>query len=239
MSRIFHKKILGKKRGFATLTVFVVSSVMLLLVGAMISYARGFSRPDLNSLLLYNSIEMIKSNILQVTSQKVAWEQTAIANKAAGRMTCYNASPTKCIVPGVNSDPPGEEINIYTLDSSGSPILYYDGMLSDYGFQPDGSVCHTTAAPTYGYDVTGANFNRSCFIKVHVYWRPFCGSDCLVPPEKVSISTKFSIRTNYPITASTPDNIPSMNSTEFSRQGVFQLKVDKVNGLTRSWNIYR
>lgn len=219
--------------GFATLTVLIFGSVMLLIVGAMLTYARGFIQPDLNSLLLYNSIDIIRNNFSQLSRNDKVWEATVAGNQPA-RMACYNNVVTPCAAP----DPlvPDEEIVMYTVDSAGAGTPYYPstGVLmpepiaavplsTPYeGFTLDGSKCSNF----YPKEFIPAPGSPKCMIHVRVRWRPFCASSCFAPPEKVILMLNFTI--SQPTTES-----------QITQMGVFKFNAAKVDGPVPGWNLYR
>lgn len=229
----FHKKSTFQ-RGYSTIMVMVFASIMLLIVGAMLTYAKGFIQPDLNSMLLYNSIEMIKTNFAQLARNDKVWEATAAQNKSAGRMTCYQNAVTPCAAySAVTGD---EEIVMYTVNSAGTASAYYpsDGVLMPTpdssaplgtaydGFSLDGTVC-TNFYPRQFIPTTGS---PKCIIHVRVKWRPFCASACYVPPEKILVLLNFTI--SEPTSAS-----------EISRMGLYRFNAGKVDGVVPTWNSFR
>ncbi len=220
MKGSFLNRFSHSQSGIATLTVLVFASTMLLLVGAMFTYARGFAQSDLNSILLYNSVEMIKRNITQVAYNDDSWLATVAQNQADGRMGCFNKFTTPLCTHGTL-----EEISLHVIDSTGSDSVYYNGLDPSYGFALDGVPC-INYFPKRLQKVAGAPL---CVIKVNVSWKPVCGVDCEVPPERLILNLSFS--TPIPVTA---DDV-----RETVKYPAYRLNPEKVDGPIPMWNKFR
>ena len=145
--------------GFATVMVIAMATVLFLIAGAMLMVGRGSSEYDIDDLLFYSAMDVVKGSVLSIAQNNTAWSNTVAYNKVAGRMACYDNAPVNC--PTAT-----EDIVLVRADNT----VYYNSATD--GFKLDGTVCAYNP-------VAIAN---GCVMNVTVGWMGLCGpSPCPVP----------------------------------------------------------
>jgi len=160
----------GSEAGIATAAVIVMSAVLTILAFFILDLSRGYNQRSTESLLYYNSVDIIKSNIYALSVNYVAWENTynLAANGTAGGSGTFS-----CMKDATNCPVEGGSLILQTPTDD----QYYNPESPTQGFNLAGIRCNT-------YDSADKAGNLGCILKPTVRWKPFCELPCPIPPNK-------------------------------------------------------
>jgi hypothetical protein len=175
--------------GSALVTSLVAVSV-LTAISAYILNGTNTGNQDLDTILLYDAIKIIKTNILTIMGEWDSDQATILPYASAtGLMKCMNSTLGIQCATGTTGGPPF--VLQYVPDPGPGASIYYDGAATS-GFMLDGTVC-TAAIPFSG--AGSINTMDGCVLHVDLSWTLNCiggAPSCINANVQISLTGTFT-----------------------------------------------